>query len=55
VLGLTAGAAALLAAMAIDDALLAREPVRAAGHGASLAPAVLVGPNLAFVSLGGAF
>jgi hypothetical protein len=55
VVGLTAGAAALLAAMALDDALLAREPVRARGAGASFTPALVVAPSLALVSLGGAF
>jgi hypothetical protein len=57
-LGLAAGAAILLATMAVDDAVLPYEP-RAPGafrpSRASLAPALVVAPNLAFASLGGRF
>lgn len=56
--GLAAGAAFLITAMAIDDAVLAREtrqPARSRPARANLVPALVVAPSLAFASLGGRF
>jgi hypothetical protein len=56
VLGLTVGAMAILAAMVVDDAVLARDTVPAQPsviH--SLVPAVGIGQRAALLSLGGRF
>jgi len=56
-LGLAGAALVLIATMVIDDAVLARAPVLTPPRLArpTIAPAVVVGPNLALASLAGSF
>ena len=56
-LGLAGAALVLIATMVIDDAVLARAPAPTPSRPArtTVAPAVVVGPNLALASLAGSF
>lgn len=56
-LGLAGAALVLIATMVVDDAVLARAPVLTPPRPAraTVAPAVVVGPNLALASLAGSF
>ena len=56
-LGLAGAALVLIATMAIDDAVLARAPALTPPRPAraTVAPGVVVGPNLALASLAGSF
>ena len=56
-LGLAGAALVLIATMAIDDGVLARAPALPPPRSApaTVAPAVIVGPNLALASLSGSF
>lgn len=55
VAGLAVGALTLLTAMVVDDAALAREPVPVRPAKVTLTPGLLLGPNLALLSMGGRF
>jgi hypothetical protein len=56
-LGLAGAALVLIATMVIDDAVLARAPALTPPRRAraTVAPGVVVGPNLALASLAGSF
>jgi hypothetical protein len=56
-LGLAGAALVLIATMVIDDAVLARAPAPTPARPAraTVAPAMVVGPNLALASLAGSF
>ncbi len=54
-LGLAGAALVLIATMVIDDAVLARAPTPSRPARTTVAPAVVVGPNVALASLAGSF